>query len=104
MGGQSGIQVGMQPLIKPSNGYIFSSAVLEKFQENGSTGNGYIKEGGKYGVVKSDKNTFWLYKDKIAINTRVCVLGKYIDNASVPLTSGGAQQAVVLDLICAQPC
>lgn len=103
LGNQSGIESGMQPLIKPSNGHYFWYAKLEKFQENGSTGNGYIKNKGQYGVVKSDKNTIWLNKERIKINEEVCVVGKYVDNTSVPLASGGSQQAVVLDLICVEP-
>ena len=97
-------QRGFLPSTSATNQIVVGQGLIEKFQENGSTGEGFIKEqrGGRYAVIKSNKDTLWFDKGNIKIGADALVVGKYVQNTNLPLVSGASQQALVLELICIQ--
>lgn len=98
----SGLIQDLKPALNPT-GAIFAGRVrLDKYQENNSSGSGFIKEAGQFASVKTGPKTAWIDKSNIKINEHVCVAGKYTGNTAVTLSSGVGQQVMVLELLCVQ--
>jgi hypothetical protein len=101
------VEVGLAAAIKPSNKLRYSGGTLLAYKESSLLGNlsgeGYVRGEDGYAALKVDKNTIWFGKENIAIKGAVLVVGKYVDNTVIKLTSGESIQSPVLQIVCISP-
>ena len=88
--------------LQPNNKMKGVQGPLQSFTENRllGTGNGLIGFGRTSLQFTTSRATRWFNKDAVHIGDRVMVVGRYVDNRLLQLTSGERVQIAIIDAAC----
>jgi len=93
---------GVTVVIEPTNEVHYVLAPLKQFETNDvlKTTTGTLQSGNAFVKFNATRSTHWIDRSSIGLNANVVIVGKYVANAPVTLTTGATTKAAVLTAIC----